>query len=521
MKEVTRIHIAKVGYEIELPAKKRLETYIDALSTYADDANVIEDIEIRITELLETRGVKGGGIITVNDIEAIQETLGEPQDFISDGDMAIGEGTDAQSNDKKKLYRSIDDAVLGGVLSGMAAFMGVNAVWVRLAFIVLLFMSFGFAAFIYALLWVITPAATSVTQKLQMRGEPITLSAIKKFSEDQVAVRTTQEMLARRRKVFGVIVGVLAVLGSVGAALMTAGGITAWMVMGQEGSAYSDRWDVLALFAASGMLLTLLGLIVSYAGFTSKVTKKIVIAACAVMVAGIVSFSSAVGIISYHSWQQDDTIRKSVTKQNITLPENISTAKKFYIDTDNVSVEYTVGTEYRASMSALPGTKAKIVQDGDSIRITVSGTNEKASYAYRPVITITGPQIAELNVAGGVVDYIAKTQDISVTTTEDATVSLAGNFGTVNAVTKDTSSLNAANASVRDAKVNVSAGTEISLGNIDSLESTLPTVCPNSLKAIIEVQSVRSTQMVVNGIQSSALTTKDSCWEVSIDSSDE
>ena len=51
MKEITRIHLAKIPYEIELDAKKNLQKYLDELRKYSDE-EIFEDVEIRITEIL-------------------------------------------------------------------------------------------------------------------------------------------------------------------------------------------------------------------------------------------------------------------------------------------------------------------------------------------------------------------------------------------------------------------------------------------------------------------------------------
>lgn len=135
MNEITRIHIAKVAYDSELVAKTTREVH-QSLEAYTQDAEVVTDIEIRITELLAERGVAAGGVITTDDVSAIRKQLGEPYEFAGDGgDIAVGgEGAPAP----RRLYRSTDNAVLGGVLSGFAAFFNVNPLWIRLY----LFLSF-------------------------------------------------------------------------------------------------------------------------------------------------------------------------------------------------------------------------------------------------------------------------------------------------------------------------------------------------------------------------------------------
>ncbi len=56
----------------------------------------------------------------------------------------------------RKLYRSADGRMLGGVARGLAGHLGVPVVWVRLVFLVL-FMADGLGALPYAVLWIAVP----------------------------------------------------------------------------------------------------------------------------------------------------------------------------------------------------------------------------------------------------------------------------------------------------------------------------------------------------------------------------
>ncbi len=77
----------------------------------------------------------------------------------------------------KKLYRNPDDKVISGVSSGIAAYFGIDATVVRLLF-VLSVLLFGTGALVYVILWIITPQAFTLTEKMRMKGEPVTLSNI-------------------------------------------------------------------------------------------------------------------------------------------------------------------------------------------------------------------------------------------------------------------------------------------------------------------------------------------------------
>lgn len=77
----------------------------------------------------------------------------------------------------KKMFRNPDDKVLGGVAGGMAAFFGIDVVAVRLLFVIFIFL--GFSGLIaYVILWIILPEAKTLTDKMEMQGEPVTLSNI-------------------------------------------------------------------------------------------------------------------------------------------------------------------------------------------------------------------------------------------------------------------------------------------------------------------------------------------------------
>lgn len=83
---------------------------------------------------------------------------------------------DAASNDKEKLkrnhklYRDVDEKVMGGVASGIAAYIQVDPLVIRLLFILALFWG-GFGIIAYLILWIAMPAARTLAQKVEMRGQ--------------------------------------------------------------------------------------------------------------------------------------------------------------------------------------------------------------------------------------------------------------------------------------------------------------------------------------------------------------
>ncbi len=77
----------------------------------------------------------------------------------------------------KKMYRDPDGKVLGGVASGVAAYFGVDVVIIRLLFFVSIFIA-GTGLILYIILWIILPEAKTLTDKMEMQGQPVTLSNI-------------------------------------------------------------------------------------------------------------------------------------------------------------------------------------------------------------------------------------------------------------------------------------------------------------------------------------------------------
>ncbi len=87
----------------------------------------------------------------------------------------------------KKFYRDNDNKVLGGVCSGLAAYFGVDITVIRLLFVLSVFL-FGTGFLAYIILWIVAPKAQTLTQKMEMKGEPVTLSNIETNIKESINV---------------------------------------------------------------------------------------------------------------------------------------------------------------------------------------------------------------------------------------------------------------------------------------------------------------------------------------------
>ncbi len=77
----------------------------------------------------------------------------------------------------KKMYRDGEKRVLGGVSSGLAAYFGVDTIVIQLLFVLLTIFG-GFGIILYIVLWIILPEARTISEKMQMKGDPVTLTNI-------------------------------------------------------------------------------------------------------------------------------------------------------------------------------------------------------------------------------------------------------------------------------------------------------------------------------------------------------
>lgn len=525
MNEITRIHIAKVPYDIEIGAKKELETYINKLSRYANDVELLADIEIRITELLAERHVEKDDVISTQDVEAIREQLGDPEEFLGDGDISVGKDDD-EGRPRRRFYRDLDTAIVGGVLSGMARYLDTNPLWTRLAFIILLFMSFGTAFLVYIILWVIVPAARTATERLEMTGKPVTLSSIKLLN-DQVGtddpvnrtakvVQRTLIYVAASMMLFGAILSLIVTVGSVVANVY-------WreLIVDMSNLSGSPAWAVItayALFVISGVLLTIMFAIFSKALFTRRWTKKTGIATAIIIMSGLLCFGSGLATFSYGQWQDRALLGNTQSVSRSSLPDTFAHVKNLTIDADNSSivVVYIVDSRSRSELTSVKNTmKSTISVDGDSATIRLKTTDSRRAQYLQPLLQIYGPALSSISVKNGNVSYYNNQSTLSASA-ESGMLYIRGSYDSVIATTSDASAtIDLAEASVKSLSASTQFGT-IRAGVIKDLMITQPEACPAHTQGYFSASAVTSGAMMYNGASQTAKTITSSCGDIHI-----
>jgi len=113
-----------------------------------------------------------------------------------------------------QLYRSREDAMIGGVCGGLADYLGIDSTWVRLFFVLLAFAGSGVGALIYFLLWIVVP--------LKGQSREASLRETIQAGSEEIAERTRflgddiRNIVHRPNPQAGVIIGgALIILGFV------------------------------------------------------------------------------------------------------------------------------------------------------------------------------------------------------------------------------------------------------------------------------------------------------------------
>ena len=191
MKNTEQISLGGFAFVIETDAYVQLENYLEDVrecfrnNSSADE--IVSDIEIRIAELLKEKYVDGA-VVSRAMIEDIKTRIGDPKELAGqdeDDPQEKQEETQSQKRSlrERRLYRDIDDRMLGGVCSGLSHYFNIDKVIFRLFFLIIFCVGlfgleeglFSLSIVAYIVMWIAIPAARSVEQKCEMRSKPIGL----------------------------------------------------------------------------------------------------------------------------------------------------------------------------------------------------------------------------------------------------------------------------------------------------------------------------------------------------------
>ena len=185
MNKTVNINLGGMFFHIDEDAYQKLTRYFDAikrsLSNSSGRDEIIKDIEMRVSELLHEKQISDKHVIVLKDVDEVIAVMGQPEDYIIEEENTSNTSfNNSDTRGTKKLYRDKEKGMIGGVASGLGYYFGIDAVWIRVVLILLVFAGFGTGILAYIILWIVTPEAITTSEKLEMTGEPVTISNIEK-----------------------------------------------------------------------------------------------------------------------------------------------------------------------------------------------------------------------------------------------------------------------------------------------------------------------------------------------------
>jgi phage shock protein PspC (stress-responsive transcriptional regulator) len=184
MRKVTLVSLAGSAYQLEEGAHEQISGYLEqasrALAANPDRTEILADLEQAAQILAEMGPVLG----TANHAGGAEPAAaaghaGATQDSTPAGVPGTAAG-------RKRLMRLPSEGMLGGVCAGLAAYVDVDVVWVRLAFVLLAVFT-GVWFLVWLTLLIVMPAARTPEQMASARGEALSAREVMEMARRKSA----------------------------------------------------------------------------------------------------------------------------------------------------------------------------------------------------------------------------------------------------------------------------------------------------------------------------------------------
>lgn len=192
MNKTVNINLAGIFFHIDEDAYLKLSRYLEAINRSFTDSQgrseIIADIEARIAELFSERIQNEKQVVGVKLVDEVITIMGQPEDYLVDDEIFEDEpqyNSKQKSTKSRRLFRDTDNSYVGGVSAGLGHYFGVEALWIRLIWVFLIFGA-GTGILLYILLWALIPEAKTTAEKLTMSGDPVNISNIEKKIKDGI-----------------------------------------------------------------------------------------------------------------------------------------------------------------------------------------------------------------------------------------------------------------------------------------------------------------------------------------------
>jgi len=287
------------------------------------------------------------------------------------------------------------------------------------------------------------------------------------------------------------------------------------------------------LATVSGLLLIVLFILGAYAAFAQKLTRRVLISICTVIVLGLVSFGTAVGFAQYGTFQRSQSVQANTRETRLALPAGIETVTSLLVNDDqNLDITYivtddepsaTLQTVLRDGVTIPAPTvtvangvlhiDAKKIMDKDCESVWWCERSQQALIIRGPALgKVTANQAASIN-------YTAIEQDaLAIVAERDASVVISsGTINILKIVARENATVAAAIATIQNLEADVRMSARIEVGTIQNLIVTDFSPCPSRTReARVSVTDVTTGTMTLNGTSQLAKSIESGCIEIEI-----
>lgn len=199
MKKTVNVAIGGCSFILDEDAYDILNDYLERSKAAIERTNgrkeVLEELEVKIADELKWK-LGGKQVVDIAMAQKVIGQLGYPEGYKApeeqEAEQNAGPSENPQENAEqfegdrpvRKLFRDPDGKKIAGVCSGLALFLGIDVVLIRILFLIALIC--GSAGFwIYVVIWIAAPEAKTAAEKCELRGIPATAENIRRFTESR------------------------------------------------------------------------------------------------------------------------------------------------------------------------------------------------------------------------------------------------------------------------------------------------------------------------------------------------
>ncbi len=172
MNKIIGINLNGNAYQLEEPGFTALSAYLaeakDHLAANPDQQEIMADLEQAIADKFQRFLSAHKSVVTESEVMTV---IGEMGPVYGD-DTKTESDSEPQAAGPKRLYRVVEGEIIGGVANGVAAYLNVDVVIVRIIFVLLTIITTGGFIFAYILAMIFIPPARTKEQQAAASGAP-------------------------------------------------------------------------------------------------------------------------------------------------------------------------------------------------------------------------------------------------------------------------------------------------------------------------------------------------------------